>query len=181
MKPETKTEDKSQADIRPLPAPMEPKQEIALLKHELKQAQDALAAKNRQAEATEKRYKDEIAALTVEIEALKKSPVTLALENAGNIEPMNKKFMELCSKVAESDQRVKGSLSVKIEVATGLSGHDDGALDTKVTYSTKMPAESEGAGRLYLEGDGLAEASAKQVDMFQKRRGQKKGADDEAK
>lgn len=154
-----------------MPDPLPLTEQVALLAAEKKRVEDAFEVEKRRNTTTEKNLRKEISDLNAEILALKKSPVFLALENAGNTEPMEKKLMELCQVCLDSDLPVKGSMTIKIGVKTGTSGRDDGGLDTTVSYSVKMPAEREGAGRLYIEDGTLVEATAKQVDMFNKRRG----------
>lgn len=157
--------------IAAMPDPLPLTEQVALLAAEKKRLADELDVEKRRNAQTEKNLRKEIDSLNAEILALKESPIFLALENAGNTDAMEKKLLELCQVCLDSELPVKGALTIKIGVKTGSSGRDDGSIDTTVSYTVKMPAEREGSGRVYIEDGKLVEATAKQVDMFQKRRG----------
>jgi len=162
--------------IEAMPDPLPPAEQIALLAAEKKRLADELDVEKRRNAATEKNLRKEIDSLNSEILALKESPIFLALENAGNTDAMEKKLLELCQVCLDSELPVKGAITIKIGVKTGTAARDDGSIDTTVSYTVKMPAEREGSGRVFMEGGKLVEATAKQVDMFNKRRGAKPDA-----
>ncbi len=169
--PDAAQEPEQKLSIAAMPDPLPLTEQVALLAAEKKRLSDELDVEKRRNAQTEKNLRKEIADLNAEILALKESPIFLALENAGNTEAMEKNLLELCQVCLDSELPVKGALTIKIGVKTGTAARDDGSIDTTVSYTVKMPAEREGSGRIYMEDGKLVEATAKQVDMFKKRRG----------
>lgn len=174
--PSAAQEPENNPSIAAMPDPLPLTEQVALLAAEKKRLADELDVEKRRNKTTETNLRKEIDALNSEILALKESPIFLALENAGNTDAMEKKLLQLCQVCLDSELPVKGALTIKIGVKTGTAARDDGSIDTTVSYTVKMPAEREGSGRVFMEGGKLVEATAKQVDMFNKRRGAKSDA-----
>lgn len=154
-----------ESPISALPTPPTPVEEISALQQSIAEMERTHQIALRREEQLTHRHQQDSVRLQAELTALLESPLLRILSNGGNLPEIEERLAVLCEKCAHANAAIKGSLMLKIGVASGRSG--DGSLEFSITDKVTQPAEDEGACILWFGRDGkLSESNARQRELL---------------